>query len=394
MRVKYFIEEVKTSRVRAILLVLAVMASLLTLAPEAAEAKTFANCAEIRKSYPNGIATGDKAIGKESAYPAISKLVYQANSKLDLDRDGHICEVNEIRDQTSVFEVANWVDPEWWAKENWPADRPGRLEITTPTIVNCQIPMGEGYWACVFGFDKNLIDEAKNQGVTIAGIPVVGDWSDPIGRFDTGGKAFIPSLSRSWFKEVQVVRNSPDSTFLYSGQSTAQPLVVYTKASMTMEITALPFKNDPKLEYSRPGHTIEFVVPNAAFIAKLKVHEAAAQKFIKSQNSQGGKPSSDSSGSTIGKFTSTPQQGAACDWSKHGNSLVKKGSDYYLCDGGVWKWWKSASSEGSNDSRPDVKPGQPCSPLGARVQSKNHGTVVCTAAKIGRLTVLTWRKVG
>lgn len=393
MRLNYILGGASIARLRATFLVLAVIASLLTTSQEAAEAKTFANCTEIRKSYPNGIATGDKAIGKDSAYPAISKLIYQANSKLDLDRDGHICEVNEARDQTSVFEVSNWVDPDWWAKENWPADRPGRLELTTPSIVNCQIPMGEGYWACVFGFDKNLIDEYRYQGVSITGIPLVGDWDDPKGKFDTRGKAFIPSLSRSWFKEIQIVRNSPDSTFLYSGQSTAHPLVVFTKASMTIEITALPYENTPSLAYGRPGHTIEFVVPDASFVTKLKVHEAAAQKFIESQNSQGGKPPPGSGGSTTEKFTSTPQQGAACDWSKHGNSLVKKGSDYFLCDGGIWKWWKSASSGGSSESRPDVKPGQPCSPVGARVQSKNHGTVVCTAAKIGRLTVLTWRRL-
>jgi hypothetical protein len=371
------------------------LSAFLILAPEAALGKTFANCAEIRKSYPNGVATGAKAIGKESAYPAISKLIYQANSKMDLDGDGHICEVNEVRGQTNIFEVTNWVDPEWWAKENRAPDRPGRLELTTPEIVNCQIPMAEGYWACVFGFDKNLVDEARNTGVTVTGFATEGNWDDPNGRFVSLDKAHIPVLSRSWFKEVSVIRKDPFSTFMYSGQSTGRPLVVFTRTSMTIEITAKPYLNNPDLAYTRPGHTIEFIVPDSSFLSKMKVHEAAAQKFIKSQSSKGGAPSSNNSGSSAGKFTSTPQQGAACDWSKHGNKLVKKGSDYFLCDGGVWKWWKSAASGGGSgsDSKPDVKPGQPCSPLGARVESKSNGTVVCTAVKVGRLAVLTWRRV-
>jgi hypothetical protein len=239
---------------------------------------------------------------------------------------------------------------------------------------------------------KFTVEGKYVRGITLFGETILGDWDASEGQLRVD-KAFIPELSSSWFKGVSVIRKETKSTFkMFVGQFSDAPFVVYTKKSIELEILARPHDG---YAYSRPGHTIQFIVPDSSFLSKMKVHEAAAQKFIKSQSSQGGAPSSNNSGSSAGKFTSTPQQGAACDWSKHGNTLVKKGSDYFLCDGGVWTWWKSAASGGGSgsDSKPDVKPGQPCSPLGARVESKSNVTVVCNAAKVGRVTVLTWRRV-
>lgn len=97
------------------------------------------------------------------------------------------------------------------------------------------------------------------------------------------------------------------------------------------------------------------------------------------------------------KFSPTPKPGAACDWNLHGNKLVQKGSDLYLCDRGVWTWWKKATSpssgtQGSSNSKPDVRPGQLCSPVGKKVESKSNGTLLCGPKRVGRVTTLVWYK--
>ena len=57
-------------------------------------ARSFRSCAEVKRSYPNGVAINFAASGKSRA--EINRDVYLKNQKLDRDRDGIICE-DELR---------------------------------------------------------------------------------------------------------------------------------------------------------------------------------------------------------------------------------------------------------------------------------------------------------
>ena len=61
-----------------------------------AEAKTYKNCTELRKTYKYGISQSSKAVNKGAGpiyTPRVSAAIYKANIKLDLDKDKIICEV-------------------------------------------------------------------------------------------------------------------------------------------------------------------------------------------------------------------------------------------------------------------------------------------------------------
>lgn len=63
---------------------------------ESAEARTFRNCVELRKSFPNGVAASKFAVNKGPGpiqTPRVSSRIYKQNVRLDLDRDKIICEV-------------------------------------------------------------------------------------------------------------------------------------------------------------------------------------------------------------------------------------------------------------------------------------------------------------
>lgn len=74
-----------------------VLTSLLSFAGvSGAEAKTFKNCTELRKTYKYGISASSKAVNKGAGpiyTPRVSAAIYKANIKLDLDKDKIICEV-------------------------------------------------------------------------------------------------------------------------------------------------------------------------------------------------------------------------------------------------------------------------------------------------------------
>lgn len=72
-----------------------VLASLL-LGAAPADAASFKNCADLRKSYPYGVsqsATTIKRVGNGIFTPKTQPSVYKANRKLDVNRDGIACEV-------------------------------------------------------------------------------------------------------------------------------------------------------------------------------------------------------------------------------------------------------------------------------------------------------------
>jgi len=79
------------------LIALVTAAAVMTLAApaEAATARKFANCTALKKVYPNGVAKpGYKAKpARVRIYtPKVNAALYQANKKMDRDKDGVACE--------------------------------------------------------------------------------------------------------------------------------------------------------------------------------------------------------------------------------------------------------------------------------------------------------------
>ncbi len=61
----------------------------------AAKVKTYKNCTELNKDYPGGVAQSASVKnkgGKTKKKPHVSKELYDANSKLDRDKDLIACE--------------------------------------------------------------------------------------------------------------------------------------------------------------------------------------------------------------------------------------------------------------------------------------------------------------
>lgn len=80
---------------RLIAVVLAAL--LLGLVPAAqAEAKTFKNCTDLRKTYKYGVSLNKSAVNRGAGpifTPRVNAAVYRLNKKLDTDRDNIVCEV-------------------------------------------------------------------------------------------------------------------------------------------------------------------------------------------------------------------------------------------------------------------------------------------------------------
>lgn len=54
--------------------------------------KTFANCTDLRGTYPNGVARSKSAAAGLRYAPFVHAKLYEANSKMDRDKDGVACE--------------------------------------------------------------------------------------------------------------------------------------------------------------------------------------------------------------------------------------------------------------------------------------------------------------
>ena len=98
-------------------------------------------------------------------------------------------------------------------------------------------------------------------------------------------------------------------------------------------------------------------------------------------------------------------EGGKCNPNKYGNNLVMSngkihggafGSNrnyagpLYLCDGDRWVYWSMAEPETPKVKTLNVNPGQICNKLGRVVESTNHGTLVCSYVKIGKVRALVW----
>jgi predicted secreted Zn-dependent protease len=79
------------------LLAILIATALLGLVPAAqAEAKTFKNCTDLRKTYKYGVSLNKAAVNRGPGpifTPRVNAAVYRLNKKMDLDRDNIICEV-------------------------------------------------------------------------------------------------------------------------------------------------------------------------------------------------------------------------------------------------------------------------------------------------------------
>lgn len=101
---------------------------LLGLVPAAqAEAITFKNCTELRKTYKHGVSLNKNAINKGAGpiySPRVNPTVYRLNTRLDLDRDNIICEVVKPKPKPAVI----------------PTPTPTPTPIPTPTPTPTQPP--------------------------------------------------------------------------------------------------------------------------------------------------------------------------------------------------------------------------------------------------------------
>lgn len=80
---------------KRLLTVLMVASLLVTANPALAAPAKFANCSALIKKYPSGIALSSKSANKGKgpiAKPEADKALYNANKKLDTDKDGILCE--------------------------------------------------------------------------------------------------------------------------------------------------------------------------------------------------------------------------------------------------------------------------------------------------------------
>jgi hypothetical protein len=60
--------------------------------PGIANAAAFKNCTALNKKYPSGIAKSSKAAAQQKSAPKVSLAIYNANVKMDRDKDGTVCE--------------------------------------------------------------------------------------------------------------------------------------------------------------------------------------------------------------------------------------------------------------------------------------------------------------
>src|SRR5690606_18654861 len=60
--------------------------------PKTVKVKTFANCTDLKGTYPNGVAKSKSAARGLRYQPLVHAKLYAANSKMDRDKDGVACE--------------------------------------------------------------------------------------------------------------------------------------------------------------------------------------------------------------------------------------------------------------------------------------------------------------
>ena len=75
-----------------------VIAVILTLFPGQLSAQSFANCAAVKAKYRDGVARDFNVVFTAAFH--VSRQIYRANKRLDVDRDGVICETEALATTT------------------------------------------------------------------------------------------------------------------------------------------------------------------------------------------------------------------------------------------------------------------------------------------------------
>ncbi len=102
---------------------------LLGLVPAAqAEARTFKNCVELRKTFKHGVSLNKSAVNRGAGpifTPRVNAAVYRLNKKMDTDRDNIVCEVVRPKPKPVVVEPI--------VPEPSPTPTPTPTQTPTPT---------------------------------------------------------------------------------------------------------------------------------------------------------------------------------------------------------------------------------------------------------------------
>jgi hypothetical protein len=106
--------------------------------------KRFPNCSSLNKTYPNGVARSRAAVKSTGA--KVSRKVYDANKRLDRDKDGIVCEKANVAAAPGSFGSGTKI-----VGGGIPAGR-----YITTTASSC-------YWARLSGFGGTLDDIIAND---------------------------------------------------------------------------------------------------------------------------------------------------------------------------------------------------------------------------------------
>ena len=111
---------------------------LLGLVPAAqAEARTFKNCVELRKTFKHGVSLNKSAVNRGAGpifSPRVNAAVYRLNKKMDLDRDNIICEV--VRPKPKPVVVPSPTPEPTVAPTPTPTPTPTDLTYENPSVAS------------------------------------------------------------------------------------------------------------------------------------------------------------------------------------------------------------------------------------------------------------------
>lgn len=62
----------------------------------------YSSCQKLNKQWPRGVAVSSLKAKQQTVKPTVNQAIYKANSKLDFDKDGTVCEIRRTDKSTSV----------------------------------------------------------------------------------------------------------------------------------------------------------------------------------------------------------------------------------------------------------------------------------------------------
>lgn len=138
---------------------------LLAFIPNAAEARSFNNCSDLRKVYSQGVSSSANSINKGAGpilTPRVNRVVFNANKRLDQDRDGIACEV--VRTKPSPSKAPTPIATPAGPFDGLRAMAPWSEEVTGTIVAD----------AAQLEFRKWIVDQAGKpvrHSVTVDGSP-------------------------------------------------------------------------------------------------------------------------------------------------------------------------------------------------------------------------------